>query len=236
MRVAKYHACGNDFIIARKNEVEHPASFARKICHRHLGIGADGLILVDEDSLKMIIYNQDGSRAEMCGNGLRCFVHYCYDEGIMQSSTCQVLSDAGVYECQRLSINPFIVSVNMKKVDLKPNQNTMIVGVPHKVLLKNELILDEGLLANISRKENVNVDWVEVLSSHAIRVVTYERGVGLSKACGSGCCASAAYVYANGYCDRQIDCILEYGIIQIMIEEEGIIMSGQTMKVMEGSV
>ena len=236
MKVAKYHACGNDFIIVREKEVDQPASFAKQICHRHLGIGADGLILVDENPLKMTVYNQDGSKAEMCGNGLRCFVHYCYDEGIISGSICNVHSEAGVYECRRISVEPFVVRVNMKQISLKPYQNTMVVGVPHKVFLKNELILDEGLLANISKKENTNVDWIEVLNSHAIRVVTYERGVGVSKACGSGCCASAAYVYRNGYCENQIDCILDYGMIQIMIEDENIIMQGPSVKVMEGSV
>ena len=173
MKVAKYHACGNDFIIVREREVDQPASFAKQICHRHLGIGADGLILVDENPLKMTVYNQDGSKAEMCGNGLRCFVHYCYDEGIISGSICNVHSEAGVYECRRISVEPFVVRVNMKQISLKPYQNTMVVGVPHKVFLKNELILDEGLLANISKKENTNVDWIEVLNSHAIRAVSY---------------------------------------------------------------
>ena len=77
--VAKYHGCGNDFVLVRASWVQDrdPAALARTLCERHTGIGADGLIIVKEDPLEMIFYNQDGSRAPMCGNGIRCFAAYC---------------------------------------------------------------------------------------------------------------------------------------------------------------
>ena len=76
---SKYHGCGNDFILV--NEASFPLSILSdlipKICDRHTGIGADGFIMVKSDPLEMIYYNQDGSRAPMCGNGIRCFSKYC---------------------------------------------------------------------------------------------------------------------------------------------------------------
>ena len=98
--VAKYHGCGNDFVIARYQDVKDIdlGELAIKACDRHTGIGADGLIIVQEDPLEMIFYNQDGSRAPMCGNGIRCFSAYCTDEKIVEKDKFTVSTLAGNQE------------------------------------------------------------------------------------------------------------------------------------------
>ena len=85
--ITKYHGLGNDFIITRYSYVENEdiVSFIRSVCDRHTGIGADGAIFVKTNPLEMVYYNQDGSRAPMCGNGIRCFAKYCFDENIDRS-------------------------------------------------------------------------------------------------------------------------------------------------------
>ena len=79
IRFSKYHGCGNDFVILRSEAAgERPYSeLAKQLCHRQLGVGADGLIIVKQDPLEMIFFNSDGSQAPMCGNGIRCFVKFC---------------------------------------------------------------------------------------------------------------------------------------------------------------
>ncbi len=83
MRFSKYHGCGNDFIILTEEAAGSRSrpGLAERICHRQLGVGADGLIIVKQNPLEMVYYNSDGSRGPMCGNGIRCFAKYCFDEG-----------------------------------------------------------------------------------------------------------------------------------------------------------
>ena len=85
IRFAKYHGCGNSFVIVREKDVRacDLCVLAEKMCSEHTGIGADGFMAVKtEPGLEMIFYNRDGSRAPMCGNGIRCFAKFCYDERI----------------------------------------------------------------------------------------------------------------------------------------------------------
>ena len=80
IRFTKYHGCGNNFIIVRESDVDGMdySQLALDMCNVNTGIGADGFIVVREDpALEMVFYNMDGSRAPMCGNGIRCFAAYC---------------------------------------------------------------------------------------------------------------------------------------------------------------
>ena len=115
IQVSKYHGCGNDFIIARASVLSgiDLADLARHACDRHTGIGADGFIAVAEDPLEMIYYNQDGSRAPMCGNGIRCFAAFCHDEGIMIQDAYDVQTLAGMQKVKVLQEEPFQVRIDM---------------------------------------------------------------------------------------------------------------------------
>lgn len=161
MNFTKMHGLGNDFIVLESlnAEIKNIEDIARKVCHRHFGIGADGILLVQSSKaadIKMTIINSDGSYAEMCGNGLRCFCKYVYDEGIVKKETMTVETGAGILTA-RLNIKNDIVEtvrVDMgspildKKIipfsgevdNLKYNINvkgttydasTILMGVPH---------------------------------------------------------------------------------------------------------
>lgn len=97
------HGLGNDFIVFDNlnNENKDWSNIAVKVCDRHTGIGADGILLVEKSDvadIKMVIINSDGSLAEMCGNGLRCFSKYVYEEGIIKKDVINVETGAGVLE------------------------------------------------------------------------------------------------------------------------------------------
>ena len=103
MKFAKYHGLGNDFVLTEDLALAVEASPVRavKICDRHTGIGADGWMLIrpsETCDIQMFLYNSDGSVAEMCGNGLRCFAKYVYDRGIVKKENFTVETLAGVME------------------------------------------------------------------------------------------------------------------------------------------
>jgi len=101
MPFVKMHGCGNDYIYmdCRERALPDPAALARRLSDRHFGIGADGLILIlpsDKADYRMRMFNSDGSEAEMCGNGIRCFAKYLYDRGLVRGDRVRVETAAGV--------------------------------------------------------------------------------------------------------------------------------------------
>lgn len=101
MRFTKWQGCGNDFILVdclQEDLKDYPA-FAKKACDRHYGVGGDGVLVLlpsDKADFRMRIFNTDGSEAEMCGNGIRCFARHIYDEGITKKAEFTVETGAGV--------------------------------------------------------------------------------------------------------------------------------------------
>ena len=97
----KMHGTGNDFVLidARKRRIQDPARLAARMCHRHFGIGADGVIMILESTkadFRMRIFNPDGSEAEMCGNGIRCFAKFCYDAKLTRRKRFEIETGAGI--------------------------------------------------------------------------------------------------------------------------------------------
>ncbi len=147
MLFTKMHGCGNDYIYVNcfKEKISNPAALARKISDRHFGIGSDGLILVARSKIadaKMIMYNADGSEAEMCGNGIRCLAKYVYDHGIKKVPVIRIETRAGIKEVAVRIKNGVVISarVNMGK----PNLN--VVQIP--VMSRKERLVLEPLKIN----------------------------------------------------------------------------------------
>ena len=186
MRFWKYHGLGNDFIIINNMECKTPmdGKTVEKLCHRSFGIGADGVILVEQSAQadsKMIIYNSDGSRPEMCGNGIRCFAKFVYDEQIIKKSIIVVETDAGMMNIELKVDGDFAraVVVNMGQpefaaakvpviitkseainveIDIEGNKfkiTSMLMGVPHTVVfvnsLEDEVVMHLGKLIENSK-------------------------------------------------------------------------------------
>lgn len=261
MKFLKMHGCGNDFVIADYEENIDYSSLAIKICDRHIGVGADGLILVKTNPLEMIYYNADGSRAPMCGNGIRCFSLYCYHNKIVSDLKFDVLTLAGIMKIEITSLDPFNVIVNMGKAiydnklikayddlsfkgrtikvnDLDVKIYSLFTGTIHTVIFVDDFsdkVLEYA--KDISDfylfKEKTNVNFVKVSNKETIYVKTYERGCGWTFACGTGCCASAYVANELGLVNDNANVILKYGSLNINIADN-IYMTGPAKIVFEG--
>ena len=101
MKFTKWQGCGNDFLLidCREKELADYGAFAKKSCDRHFGVGGDGVLVIlnsDKADFRMRIFNADGSEAEMCGNGIRCFARYLYDHHITDKKKFTVETGAGI--------------------------------------------------------------------------------------------------------------------------------------------
>lgn len=267
VNISKYHGLGNDFIITDYEQVKEYNFFkmAKDLCNRHTGIGADGLIIVKQNPLEMIYYNSDGSRAEMCGNGIRCFSKYVYDKGITYETNYNIYTLAGIMKVTVKEVNPFILEVNMGRPyfepsDYKANTNhpiqhkrfsfndqeviasSLLLGVPHTVveveeLDENEMIrVGEYLHTNPIYTEGTNVNFYRFHCKNHIEMQTYERGAGLTLACGTGACATFAQLRKDGLIDQQLKVSLPLGDLLIREYEKDILMSGPAELILEGTV
>ena len=219
--VTKHHGLGNDFLVLETSQIEAVPdieitkidwpSIAKQWCDRETGVGADGLLLLSrrgEFKLTMQLFNQDGSRAEMSGNGIRCLVQAAFDrDGCDEPVSYSVTTDAGerVVAVQPVSHEEVIASVDMgliEKLDEPQNWSTigcdpnrpvmhLSVGNPHSVVGVEDVEL-VNLLEIGLKVPQVNLEIVEAgPESNAITMRVHERGAGITQACGTGACASA---------------------------------------------
>jgi diaminopimelate epimerase len=230
MRFYKYQGTGNDFVLVDRPELpkNFDAEMARRICDRHLGIGADGILVVDrgEGELdgQMTIYNSDGSVPAMCGNGLRCVARHLVQVFGVKKPALRVGTGAGVRLCepQRSGPHAFRVSVDMGKAAFEapflphaegdgsvfislPGGEAVEVtpvsmGNPHAIVrltptfdpMREARKKGPLIESHASFPEHTNVEFVIERSTTEYEAAVYERGVGVTLACGTGACAIAA--------------------------------------------
>jgi diaminopimelate epimerase len=205
MKFYKYQGTGNDFImIDNRSEFFPKAAVAliERLCDRRFGIGADGLILLENDSdtdFRMVYYNSDGNQSSMCGNGGRCLVAFAKSLGIIKDATTFIATD-GLHHATILENGA--VSLQMKDVlDVKIESEYVFLntGSPHHVTMVNDLqnkdIKKDGAAIRYSDlygKEGSNVNFVSQLGDANFRLRTYERGVeDETYSCGTGVTAAA---------------------------------------------
>ncbi|WP_027307406.1 diaminopimelate epimerase [Caloramator sp. ALD01] len=242
MNFVKMHGLGNDFIVFEKKELGNKdwSDIAKKVCDRHIGIGADGILIVEESScadIKMTIINSDGSLAEMCGNGLRCFSKYVYEKGIVKKQNFKVETGAGVLEVIFTLENDNVktVKVNMGLPIIEEDKKyyrinvlgrefeatTMTMGVPHTIIYVEDTV-DEDVIKYgpiIEKmdifKKGTNVNFVSVIDKDNIKIRTWERGAGYTLACGTGTCASVVATFINGHTNNEVNAHLKLGTLKI---------------------
>ena len=244
MKIYKYHSCENCFLITEFVENTEYDIISKKICNKY---DVDGIIVVKMDPVQLFFYNKDGSRAKMCGNGIRTIMHYLYHRyGIY--THLDIKTDAGMFSCEVINKDPFISSVSLGVGDFKNNiiNQTILIkdkefvvtlfelGVPHLIVLTNNSIEDEKYILDIFNhplfNKEVNINLVKPLNNNMFEILTYERGVGFTKSCGTGA-ASSAYVLNSFYgFEDNIIAICPGGILKIDILNE-IVLTGESVYV-----
>ncbi len=206
----KWHGAGNDFLVdvVATGENTWTSEEAAAVCDRHLGIGADGLLVAElGDHLAMTLYNADGSRAEMSGNGVRCLVGAVVRAGNLAGDRLEVSTSAGVRTVSyRLDGAEGWASVTMGRVTfaeaLEGTLGVAYVGNPHVVVRDQPEWSDvyrEQLASQLSEKiGGANVEFVTVDALNHVSLRVIERGVGWTLACGTGSCAVAAILALRG--------------------------------------
>lgn len=217
----KYQGTGNDFVILDNRKKEYSfltTSQIHSLCDRRYGIGADGLMLLNEKAgydFEMKYYNADGNESSMCGNGGRCLVKFAYNLGIHRS-TYKFIATDGEHEAEIDTDET--VSLKMKDVnDVKKfkGDHLLNTGSPHYVKMVNDVmgldVYKKGHEIRYSKefeKEGINVNFVEHLAEQdKIIVRTYERGVeDETYSCGTGVTAAALICYhnENGFNDVEV--------------------------------
>lgn len=242
----KMHGIGNDMIVfdCLHQTIPNPSHVARKLCNRHMGIGADQLILLLKSSkcdYAMRVFNSDGSEAEMCGNGLRCLARYVRDARLTTKRELVVDTPAGrknvkfagklievdmgepIMRGKEIPVNLSGRVVNRPlKTESKEFRITCLsMGNPHCITfhddLQNLAVEKFGpLLENHSVfPKRANISFVNVTSRNDLHMRVWERGAGETLGCGTAACAAAVASVLNGFTDRKVLAALRGGKLEI---------------------
>ena len=270
LKFTKMQGCGNDFILIDDREAGIPeqkkGELAGYICQRGFSVGADGVLFLcipttSSYEVRMQVFNADGSEAEMCGNGMRCFAKYVYERGLVRSSRMKVETLAGLIvpevEVDRkgavTSIRVFMGVPEFNKIEQMLFVNDEIgeikltalsLGNPHAVVIVDSF---DGLEVNEVGKaieshkafpNKTNVDFVVRNAKREISVRTYERGVGETLSCGTGSTASVLTLNKLGYVNlnEQVIVHTKGGDLVVELKEEGAYCTGPAEEVYEGVV
>jgi len=268
VRITKMHGNGNDFVLVDefKEAVipeEDKPKFVRAVCHRNFGVGADGALFVqpsEKADARFRYFNSDGSEAEMCGNGIRCFSRYVVEEGYAPE-ILKVETLAGILELEVYRENGWWVRVDMGKPRFGKGEIPALkdvwgyelefegkkyrlyaanTGVPHVVVFVDDLDFDIIPLARKIRymdifPEGTNVNFAKVESTDRIVVRTYERGVeDETLSCGTGSVAVAAIAGKLGLVNRKVEIITRGGVLKIEITDKTTYMIGGASRVFDG--
>ena len=252
----KYEGTGNDFIFIdnrQNNFQKNDIKLIEKLCDRRFGIGADGLILLENDietDFRMVYYNSDGNQSSMCGNGGRCIVAFAKSLNLIDDQTTFLATD-GLHHAYVLDNG--IISLEMKDVDEVKIQDDYVflnTGSPHHVMLIDDLdnydVKKNGAkirYSDLYGKAGSNVNFVKQLSDNHFRLRTYERGVeDETFSCGTGATATAIAMYAIGKTtSNHIQLDVEGGKLEVSFTKEGsaytnVFLKGPATFVFEGEI
>ncbi len=258
MRFTKMQGLGNDYLYVY-GEPENAAAWSVKLSERHFGAGADGMIYIAPSAaadFQMRIFNTDGSEAKMCGNGIRCVGKYVHDKGYTDKTELRIETLSGIKTLQLHLTKGKVssVTVDMGAVTVAPEKTicadgesvTCIpvdVGNPHAVIFVDDAeaapltTLGPIIERHAAFPGGVNVEFVQVLRRNELRMRVWERGSGVTLACGTGACASAAAAAARGACDyhKEIQVHLDGGTLRVIVGTDGKVqMEGPCEFVYEG--
>ncbi|KJS81451.1 MAG: diaminopimelate epimerase [Peptococcaceae bacterium BICA1-8] len=275
MNFVKMHGAGNDFILINLLEGNSPLDYsllAPKLCDRNFGIGADGLLFImpsETADIKMRIINSDGSEAEMCGNGIRCFAKFVYEEGIINKNIIEVETLAGKIIPEIILNNNKVASVRVDMGEPKLERSQIPMFGEEGRVIKEKLVIAEKefevtavsmgnphcviFVPNIKEIEiekwgpliekhpvfprKTNVEFVQVITPSEVVMRVWERGAGITLACGTGACATLTAGVLNNYINRKASIKLLGGELTVEWEENNhLYMTGPAIEVFRGVI
>ena len=255
----KMHGIGNDYIYVDTalNDIKDPAAASRIWSDRHCGIGGDGLVLIGRDKadFTMRIFNADGSEAKMCGNASRCVGKYLYEKGLTKETEIRLLTASGI---KILNLNIKDGRVDTVTVDMGtpalsneaqyvpsdelPDGTFVSMGNPHYVMFVDDAdkadVESDGKRLEFDKAfpERCNIEFATVRED-GIRVRVWERGSGITMACGTGACATAVAAAKTGRAGRKSRIIMDGGALDIEWREDGhVMMTGGAAFAFEGEI
>ncbi len=264
MKFTKMHGIGNDFVLVNGFEytsIPDPGELSRKICARHFGVGADGLIWMVPSSCadaRMRIFNSDGSEPEMCGNGLRCAAQFLRDENIADRDHMTIETGAGIlsvdFACSGITADMGQPILEPEKIPVAADSNRIVLDVegmklsffcvsmgnPHAVTF--DLYPDDPLFHRLGPilechpafPAKANIEFCRVRDG-GIDVRVWERGDGETLACGTGACATLTAAATLGLTGRSAPVRLPGGTLQITwAPDNHLKMTGPATKVFVG--
>jgi diaminopimelate epimerase len=250
MKLIKAHAFGNDFLLVDAYDfsgISDPLAFARDVCDRHRGIGADGLMVFElrGSGASMQLFNADGSRSEVSGNGVRCLAAWIASTHKLEDGAfVDIETDAGVKSLELLGYSSgrytFCAAmgqpeqVQQEVIDVAGHAVTAVtlrVGNPQCVVLgevTEERLhsLASALAVHPRFPEGTNVELAVVEAPNRVRILIWERGVGPTESSGTGSCAAAVAAISFGNAARDVEIVAPGGAQRVEWDEDGLFLTG----------
>ena len=260
MRFTKMQGLGNDFLMVRGPVPDDAAPLCAVLCDRHFGVGADGVIYLSPSAVadcRMRIFNADGSEARMCGNGIRCAGKYLYDKGLVRKErlTVETLSGVKTLILRVEDGQVRTVAVDMGPALLRQRDLTLPAGIgvgtvvsvgnPHVVVFSRDVeslplyLWGPRIEQDPRFPGGINAEFVQILGPETLRMRVWERGCGVTLACGTGACASAFAAVKQGLCpvNAPIEVKLDGGTLHVTVDAADTLrMEGPAETVYEGEV
>ncbi len=263
----KSHGLGNDFVIFfEQKNLKITGKLIKFLSGRRTGIGCDLVVFIyksnnDYSNLIARFFNRDGSEAEVCGNALRCIGKYYFKKFNKKQVTVETnagLIDIEEYGPDKIAVDLGMPNLSWRKIPLSVETQTENIGInlnylkdgfalnignPH-VIFFNEDINRKQLESDAQKiletnlfPSGININVVKIISNTEIKVLTHERGVGLTSACGSGAGASAFAANKLKFCDDKIKVLMDGGYLDVEIRKDGhILIIGDAKEVYEGKI
>ena len=261
IRFTKMQGAGNDYIYIDTSlyKIDDPVAAAIAWSNRHTGIGSDGLVLIGrspipEADFSMRIFNADGSEAMMCGNASRCIGKYLYEKGLTNKTEIRLLTLSGVKILNLKTKDGKVESVTVDMGEpgfedanlyqpLPSLEGGLFVsmGNPHYVILTDDVDAVERKGSELEHHaafpQRCNIEFAN-LRPDGIRVRVWERGSGITMACGTGACATAVAACKLGRTGRKSRIIMDGGVLEIEWREADnhVYLSGPAEFVFEGTI